>query len=934
MAYLLFFLFASFSSGALGQQCRDGLFPPFSSQPVRNYNEWKLNASSLSYVPSGVLPFYQFTEQFVDSIVPEIPYELIKSTVVSSRTPSQDFASNTANSFSRVYATLIGVFALGLLFAVCFPCFGCLVCCLRCCGYCGGDYKWSYTRNIKYSSGRYWLCCLILTAVLLLLLVLLITGVVLAVIANVTLWYAIREAPGSTVNAMEDVKTYLETTKRDVNSVVIEEYDNTAACIIDDIDKVGVTLVEGVYDMLNFTAIQAAASGTVTKVNQARMLINQINDSFTLLDGLKDGMIATLMNLDQEITRCGSPCASLAGDYENRFASNVTNLPDISSQVDSVNNSLYQYDVGSVVTEAQEALNTTLAGVIVQVGNFSDGVKTLLEGTVRQQLNTSFGAFNGGLDTAIATLNGIIASASTVNNFTVDVPGSGPNTVLNIGNDIRLFLGLLLCFLVICVIFLACCGQWCGCIGLCRSGIYPPARDKFAHCGGKCLILSASFICVVWFLLMFSVAIAFLFGALLYVPCSELDYPEYTVLSKTIDDPDFISALLPPGDTTVSEIFASGDVSLRNSLVSCSNNTSLYSAINLDAVLLALGYNLTAIFDSVQQMIDEQEASISQQINAISITPPSIIDASTLSMLMNLQTVDVGSVDVQSLSTVLLSALESLQVGALETNLNNRRMMCGTTPGCDSNVFNPVVNEINTIKQVSGDIMTNLNELLTLYNDSVAVQMEVADAVASLLNIARDLNTTLSSSAQIKTASVAYVTNLFDMGSDYLAYLQRTLRYDVAKCYPAWAAYQTLDTEVCDGMVASFNTFWFSIGWCLLFLVPLFVTTIWLSWFFISFKDEIIRDDDRERMIIMTNSLGRDGRHQQYHEMTDHGHISTYYNKTPDVDSYSEDGDVNASRKTSNAAVRHDRWNQTTVYSNKFSLRVGTPQTLGQRLQD
>ena len=75
------------------------------------------------------------------------------------------------------------------------------------------------------------------------------------------------------------------------------------------------------------------------------------------------------------------------------------------------------------------------------------------------------------------------------------------------------------------------------------------------------------------------------------------------------------------------------------------------------------------------QMIDEQEASISQQIDAISITPPSIIDAGTLSMLMNLQTVDVGSVDVQSLSTVLLSALESLQVGALETNLNNRRMV-------------------------------------------------------------------------------------------------------------------------------------------------------------------------------------------------------------------------------------------------------------------
>ena len=33
---------------------------------------------------------------------------------------------------------------------------------------------------------------------------------------------------------------------------------------------------------------------------------------------------------------------------------------------------------------------------------------------------------------------------------------------------------------------------------------------------------------------MFSVAIAFLFGALLYVPCSELDYPEYTVLSKVV----------------------------------------------------------------------------------------------------------------------------------------------------------------------------------------------------------------------------------------------------------------------------------------------------------------------------------------------------------------------------------------------------------------
>ncbi|KAK2143084.1 hypothetical protein LSH36_879g00025 [Paralvinella palmiformis] len=51
----------------------------------------------------------------------------------------------------------------------------------------------------------------------------------------------------------------------------------------------------------------------------------------------------------------------------------------------------------------------------------------------------------------------------------------------------------------------------------------------------------------------------------------------------------------------------------------------------------------------------------------------------------------------------------------------------------------------------------------------------------------------------------------------------------MASCLPLWKIYDRHTTITCRCLVDSFNGIWFSIGWCMLLLIPAVVAAVKLS---------------------------------------------------------------------------------------------------------
>ncbi|KAJ6669208.1 hypothetical protein lerEdw1_008017 [Lerista edwardsae] len=84
----------------------------------------------------------------------------------------------------------------------------------------------------------------------------------------------------------------------------------------------------------------------------------------------------------------------------------------------------------------------------------------------------------------------------------------------------------------------------------------------------------------------------------------------------------------------------------------------------------------------------------------------------------------------------------------------------------------------------------------------------------------------------VKNETVAFVHSLVGSFESYLNWAKNTIKGEVARCGPVAWTLDSMNTIVCSYVVDSLNAFWFSLGWCTIFLLPSIILAVRLAKFY------------------------------------------------------------------------------------------------------
>ncbi|NXH93829.1 PRM1A protein, partial [Pachycephala philippinensis] len=84
----------------------------------------------------------------------------------------------------------------------------------------------------------------------------------------------------------------------------------------------------------------------------------------------------------------------------------------------------------------------------------------------------------------------------------------------------------------------------------------------------------------------------------------------------------------------------------------------------------------------------------------------------------------------------------------------------------------------------------------------------------------------------IKNETWAFVEQLLDFFQTYISWAKSRLTEDVARCKPIAQSLDNVEVIGCDYIMDSVNGFWFSLGWCTLFLLPSIILSVRLAKFY------------------------------------------------------------------------------------------------------
>ncbi|NWH32685.1 PRM1A protein, partial [Chloropsis hardwickii] len=84
----------------------------------------------------------------------------------------------------------------------------------------------------------------------------------------------------------------------------------------------------------------------------------------------------------------------------------------------------------------------------------------------------------------------------------------------------------------------------------------------------------------------------------------------------------------------------------------------------------------------------------------------------------------------------------------------------------------------------------------------------------------------------IKNETLAFLEQLLDFFETYISWAKSRVTEDVARCKPIAQSLDNVEVIGCDYIMDSVNAFWFSLGWCTLFLLPSIILAVRLAKFY------------------------------------------------------------------------------------------------------
>ncbi|KAL3863587.1 hypothetical protein ACJMK2_005338 [Sinanodonta woodiana] len=741
-------------------------------------------AGSLTYSTEGFDPYYNLVNSFIGTVFAYgYPISIIKGVQTGG-------ISYVIANYVQVVPYFIGYaicVALGILFIIIFSLVGFCFCCCRCCGNCGGR-KMQKVEDAKNKCKRN-----TFSFIMFILIALSTCGVTFVFVNNDRTTTAINTLYSTVSDNFDDIFSYIDNTVSETKQVTNYNMDFLIASLTRDLDNidylVGIPIRDGIDAAVNLTGVFASAYSLNSVLTEASNAMNKVNESLAFLksniSSLDSALNSTKNAIDSTISNCtnaGGCSGGTAPDTSGMtLGINSGSFPDISDKLqniqDAQNQNLTQQVANSenmFVTIPEKVKNdsaSTVQGLTSSLNQTKESIKAVTD--MIESLEKTFNSSGGSFD--IRQIKDLILQYIT---YSKDY------------NKYRWYGGIGLGCAILLVILLQFLGLVFGVCGT-DSGTQPTKRGCLSNCGGNMFMASVGFIFLFSWLLMLLTTITFILGApvkkFICEPISTTDNVK-TYIDGTLngllagDNSYFLGGLLLQNNTIA--------LTVSGLLSDCRDGESIYNALKLNHMFdLDAMLNYSKYFD-----IDAELAKVNVDFSSIDVYPTTLRD-----QLLNLKS------GVQINFTGFYD----------EEELNNS---ADSIDSISNTEYQNTLNAVDNLKTALQDMETAVSSVPTM-----------VDNLMSSLNTSS--NYIQNDASALVTAKIrTFADRLLGIADSFVANVKDVIENKTGICTPVYNLYNSLLViTVCSYIMDTWNGFWFSLGWCILFFVPSVIFAVKLA---------------------------------------------------------------------------------------------------------
>ncbi|NWT02007.1 PRM1A protein, partial [Mionectes macconnelli] len=350
-----------------------------------------------------------------------------------------------------------------------------------------------------------------------------------------------------------------------------------------------------------------------------------------------------------------------------------------------------------------------------------------------------------------------------------------------------------------------------------KEGVPPTKRSGLSDAGGNFFMAGVGFSFIFSWLLMLVVMIIFLLGGNVYMLFCESWRNQQ--LFQLLDTPGLIpgfnlSELLgQEGDTTnFSEIYRQ-----------CQQDASLWKTLHLDqSVSLDELLNISQYVGEISTAFEEMN---------ITLSPISLLNQTQEDMLLH-----ASQAGQPPNFTLTLEQLEqNITQGSLLDLATELEQLAEKT---DVDVKKDLEEKAHELRKMDKEMQANFSgPLQSLKKNIHSVQSEAAQLEGQTRTALDKANKTQEFLERetpniIKNETLAFLKQLLHFFETYISWAKSMLTEDVARCKPVAQTLDNVEVIGCDYIMDSVNAFWFSLGWCTLFLLPSIILAVRLAKFY------------------------------------------------------------------------------------------------------
>ncbi|XP_016350206.1 prominin-1-A-like isoform X6 [Sinocyclocheilus anshuiensis] len=723
--------------------------------------------------------------------------------------------------------------ALGLLFTVLLPLVGLLFCLCRCCDNCGGEMHQRQRKNADCLRG-------LLTTLLLTTTFIITAGVLCAYAANQNLSSQLKSMRRLVKSNLKDLHTFANQTPAQID-YLISQYGKVKHHVLYDLENIGLLLGGRIHEELG-KDVQPALNAALSMTGTMRDTKDALENVSLTLETLQEGTVKLQANLslvrgslsnalnDPVCTdvRSSEICHNIRSTLPRlEIAANYSSLPDVTNQLDKVNEVL-KTDLSQIVEKGFTSFNDTPTLVKDQTRNIVEGVKVLLDD----------------IGSNITTFNKLFLVHSSLTNFTKMISHTH-SQIKDIYPQVdqmdfyRWICCITLCCMVVLILAFNFLGLLCGILGFDRHAT-PTTRGCVSNTGGNLLMAGVGFSFLFSWVLMGVITVLFFVGGNLEkLVCEPFQTRQ---LFKVLDTPNLVNSAWrnfipgylyndPEMDLTAYSLYSN-----------CKDNRGIYSALHLDKIFnISAFFNTSVYSKDVSRKFEGMKVDLRDIIllesegkqNLISFTETGINEIDFAAYLKEVNK-GVTRINLVDFARQLDAQADQLSKGTLQTSLKGH---ANTIRQIHIQQVIPLEQSMKYVKARS-----TLNQSIRLLErTSSDLPVRVRDVLAAI--DATQFLISHNATFVVNQETEKYKQTIIGYFKQYIDWIRTSLALEVATCKPLSNIVDTAEILGCSFLLDSMNTFWFGLGCSTLFLLPSIILSVKLAKFYRRMDTEDVYDD-------------------------------------------------------------------------------------------